>query len=65
MRYLFTRLNLQKGEVISFMNEIGEVFIGKYENEYDPNLGTFYFENYSNGQIELVKIELLQDIRRA
>lgn len=65
MRHIFIKLNLKQGELISLMNEKGEVFIGIYENDYNSSNETFRFSNYSNGQTETIYIERLQDLRRA
>jgi hypothetical protein len=46
------------------MNQKGEGFTGTYENEYNSSNETFRFSNYSNGKIEIIYIDLLQDLRR-
>ncbi len=65
MTPIFNKLKLRQGEMISLMNEGGEVFSGTYENEYDSGNETFRFSNFSNGQTETVYILRLQDLRRA
>lgn len=65
MRHIFIKLNLKQGEYISLMNEKGEVYSGTYENDYNSSNETFRFSNHSNGQIETIYIESLQDLRRA
>lgn len=65
MRHIFIKLNLSQGELIYLMNEKGEGFTGTYENEYNSSNETFRFSNYSNGQIETIYIDRLQDLRRA
>lgn len=64
MRQVFNQLKLQEGELIIFTNEGGEGFHGSYENNYDESNETFKFTNSSNGQLETIYIEKLQDLRR-
>ncbi len=65
MLHIFIKLNLRQGELIYLMNEKGEGIYGTYENEYDSSNDTFKFSNHSNGQIQIIYINQLQDLRRA
>lgn len=65
MIHVFIKLNLKQGEYIYLMNEKGEGFSGTCENDYNSTNETFRFSNFSNGQIETVDIDRLQDLRRA
>jgi hypothetical protein len=64
MRQVFIKLNLKQGDLIFLINEKGEGFTGSYENDYDSSYETFKFNNYSNGKIITIYIDLLQDLRR-
>ncbi|GAA3622922.1 hypothetical protein [Flavivirga jejuensis] len=64
MTYLFNKLKLQRGELISLTNEGGEVFTGTYESENNNSSDTFQFSNFSNGQLETICIEKLQGLQR-
>jgi len=64
MRQFFQSLNLKYGEVISIMNEGGEIIIGQYYGNFEVSSGTFHFYNHSNGQTEIVVLDNLQSLRR-
>ena len=64
MMHMFIKLDLKFGELIYLVNEKGEGYTGIYENDYNSSNETFKFNNYSNGKIETIFIEKLQDLRR-
>lgn len=63
--YSYQKLNLKYGDLIYIVNEKGEGITGTFENNYNSNQETFNFQNFSNGQNEIVEIQKLQSIRRA
>lgn len=62
--YKFKELKLNYGEIMYIVNENGEGITGIFEDEYDSSKETFRFQNHSNGQNEILKIDKLQEIRR-
>lgn len=62
--YSFKELKLNYGEQIYIVNQKGEEITGTFEDDYNSSQETFRFQNYSNGQNEIIEIEKLQAIRR-
>jgi len=61
----FEALKLSIGDLIHVMNEKGELLVGQYLGGYDRGNERFTFNNYGNGQTEIVHLNLVQMLRRA
>ena len=64
MNEYFKQLNLEFGDYIYIQNERGEGYYGTYENEYNSSNETFKFSNHSNGKVEVIKLEKLQQLTK-
>jgi len=60
----FHALDLKIGDVIYIQNEKGEGITGTFQNEYNSSNETFKFDNHSSGNMEVLKIESLQQIKK-